>query len=86
MGDYFTADPARKAGWKQTDGRDAGDRQWAALPKDLPPRSSVNDYFCRWSHDGTLNRIHHALYDRCREMAGQNDSPTVKSAEKGGLD
>ena len=22
--------------------------QWAALPKDLPPRSTVNDYFCRW--------------------------------------
>lgn len=67
--------------------------QWAALPKDLPPRSTVNDYFCRWNHDGTLDRIHHALYDRCREMAGRNDSPTaaiidsqsVKSAEKGGF-
>lgn len=66
--------------------------QWAALPKDLPPRSTVNDYFCRWSHDGTLDRIHHALYVRCREKAGRNDSPTaaiidsqsVKSAEKGG--
>ena len=22
--------------------------QWAALPKDLPPRSTVNDYFRRW--------------------------------------
>ncbi len=66
--------------------------QWAALPKDLPPRSTVNDYFCRWNQDGTLDRIHHALYDGCREMAGRNDSPTaaiidsqsVKSAEKGG--
>ena len=66
--------------------------QWAALPKDLPPRSTVSDYFCRWNHDGTLDRIHHALYGRCREMAGRNDSPTaaiidsqsVKSAEKGG--
>lgn len=66
--------------------------QWAALPKDLPPRSTVNDYFCRWNQDGTLDRIHHALYDRCREMVGRNDSPTaaiidsqsVKSAEKGG--
>jgi transposase len=66
--------------------------QWAALPKDLPPRSTVNDYFRRWDDDGTLNRIHHALYVKCRELAGREASPTaaiidsqsVKSAEKGG--
>ncbi len=66
--------------------------QWAALPKDLPPRSTVNDYFRRWDDDGTLERIHHALYVRCRELAGREASPTaaiidsqsVKSAEKGG--
>jgi transposase len=66
--------------------------QWASLPKDLPPRSTVNHYFCRWNYDGTLDRIHHALYIQCREMAGREPSPTaaiidsqsVKSAEKGG--
>ena len=66
--------------------------QWAQLPKDLPPRSTVNDYFKRWEHDGTLTRIHHALYVKCREMAERAASPTVgiidsqsvKSAEKGG--
>jgi transposase len=66
--------------------------QWAALPKDLPPRSTVNSYFCRWDYDGTLDRIHHALYVQCREQAGREASPTVgiidsqsvKSAEKGG--
>lgn len=66
--------------------------QWSALPKDLPPRSTVNDYFRRWDWDGTLNRIHHALYVKCREKAGREASPTaaiidsqsVKSAEKGG--
>jgi transposase len=66
--------------------------QWASLPKDLPPRSTVNDYFCRWNSDGTLDRIHHALYVRCRELAEREASPTaaiidsqsVKSAEKGG--
>ena len=41
--------------------------QWAALPKDLPPRSTVNDYFRRWDWDGTLARIHHVLYVACRE-------------------
>lgn len=66
--------------------------QWSALPKDLPPRSTVNDYFRRWDWDGTLERIHHALYVKCREQAGREASPTaaiidsqsVKSAEKGG--
>jgi len=66
--------------------------QWAALPKDLPPRSTVNDYFLRWQHDRTLDRLHHALYVQCREQAGRDASPTaaiidsqsVKGAEKGG--
>jgi transposase len=64
--------------------------QWRAIPKDLPPRSTVNFYFCRWQHDGTLDRLHHALYVRCREQADREASPTaaiidsqsVKSAEK----
>jgi transposase len=34
--------------------------QWAALPRDLPPRSTVNDYFRRWTKEGTLDRLHHA--------------------------
>ena len=66
--------------------------QWGAIPKDLPPRSTVNDYFRRWDNDGTLGRLHHALYVRCREAADRQASPTVaiidsqsvKSAEKGG--
>jgi transposase len=66
--------------------------QWAALPRDLPPRSTVHGYFRRWDDDGTLHRIHHALYVRCREQADRQASPTaaiidsqsVKSAEKGG--
>src|SRR5271165_1396966 len=67
--------------------------QWRAIPKDLPPRSTVYDYFDLWSLDGTLDRIHDALYARCREAASREASPTaavidsqsVKSAEKGGL-
>ena len=65
--------------------------QWTALPKDLPPRSTVNDDFLRWQHDRTLERLHHALYVQCREQAGRGASPTVgiidsqsvKGAEKG---
>ena len=51
--------------------------QWAALPKDLPPRSTVNDYLRRWGADLTLDRIHHALYVLCREQAGREASPTA---------
>jgi transposase len=67
--------------------------QWAALPKDLPPKSTVYDYFDLWSWDHTLDRIHEALYVACREQASREASPTVaiidsqsvKSAEKGGF-
>ncbi len=66
--------------------------QWRAIPKDLPPRSTLYGYFDLWSWDGTLDRIHHALYVECRERAERQASPTVgiidsqsvKSAEKGG--
>src|ERR1044071_3473196 len=36
--------------------------QWEALPKDLPPKSTAHSYFMLWDWDGTLERIHHALY------------------------
>ena len=66
--------------------------QWRAIPKDLPPRSTLYDYFDLWSWDGTLDRIHHELYVKCREAVSREASPTaavidsqsVKSAEKGG--
>src|SRR5271169_4037764 len=32
--------------------------QWRAIPKDLPPKSTVYDYFDLWTYDGTLQRIH----------------------------
>jgi transposase len=66
--------------------------QWRAIPRDLPPRSTLYDYFDLWGWDGTLERIHEALYVKCREAAAREASPTagiidsqsVKSAEKGG--
>ena len=51
--------------------------QWKALPKDLPARSTVWDYLDRWEWDGTLARIHHALYVEARERAGREASPTT---------
>ena len=67
--------------------------QWRYVPKDLPPRSTLFDYFDLWTWNGTLDRIHHSLYVKCREAMGREASPTacvidsqsVKSAEKGGV-
>jgi hypothetical protein len=60
--------------------------------KGKPPTSNVHDYFDRWSDDGTLERMHHALYIKCREADERAASPTaavidsqsVKTAEKWG--
>jgi transposase len=67
--------------------------QWKALPKDLPPKSTVHDYLELWNWDGTLERIHHELYVAVREQEGHEASPTVaiidsqttKASQKGGL-
>jgi len=66
--------------------------QWRAIPKDFPPRSTVYGYFDLWDWNGTLGRIHEALYLKCRDQASREASPTaaiidsqsVKGAEKGG--
>lgn len=66
--------------------------QWMALPKDLPPKSTAHNYFMLWDWDGTLERIHHALYVAMRETAGREASPSAaiidsqsaKAAQKGG--
>jgi transposase len=94
--------PARRGGRQRTvDVREVLDGilyvlatgcQWRALPKDLPPRSTVHGYLSLWAWDGTLKRLHHALFVLAREQAGKEASPTaavidsqsVRSAEKGG--
>ena len=65
--------------------------QWKALPKDLAAKSTAHHYFLLWDWDGTLERIHHALYVEAREQAGRDASPTTaiidsqsaKAAQKG---
>ena len=68
--------------------------QWRAIPKDLPPRSTLFYYLAGWEADGTLRRIQAVLYGQCRAQAGRGacptagilDSQSVKSAEKGGVE
>ena len=56
--------------------------QWKALPKDLPPKSTVYDYLDLWSWDGTLARIHHELYVSCREQAGREAREGIVTIEE----
>jgi transposase len=51
--------------------------QWRQLPKDFPPRSTVYNYFWDWTRYGVLDRIHHKLLVKVREMEGREASPTA---------
>src|SRR5260370_21045249 len=102
MGVCRTIDPARQARRQQAPCRGArsDERDHVYFEHGMPvacdPERSAAaqlfDYLDLWSYDGTLDRIHHALYVACREHGEREASPTaailysqsVKSAEKGG--
>ena len=49
--------------------------QWRAIPKDLPPRSTVFAYLDLWIYDGTLDRMHYALYEACSRTSRPRGQP-----------
>ncbi len=39
---------------------------WRMLPRDFPPWPTVHDYYRKYRHDGTWNRIHNVLHEQVR--------------------
>ncbi len=67
--------------------------QWAMIPKDFPPPSTVQRYFYDWHDSGLLATINHHLVVAARELEGRAASPTagvidsqsVKTTESGSI-
>ncbi len=66
---------------------------WRMLPHDFPPWPTVHDYYRKYRHDGTWNRIHEVFHEQVRIHVGREPSPSaaiidsqsVKTASKGGI-
>jgi putative transposase len=65
---------------------------WRLMPHNLPPWSTVYDYFRKFRRSGVWQLIHDILRDRVRQRDGREKSPSaaiidsqsVKTTEKGG--
>ena len=66
--------------------------QWANLPGDFPPYSTVFDYYNQWRKNKVWQGMNDALREEVRQAEGREatpsaavlDSQSVKTTEKGG--
>ncbi len=62
---------------------------WRLLPKCFPPWETVYWHWARWKSDGSVDRVHDALRNRCRDAEGRDpmasagiiDSQSVRGAD-----
>lgn len=62
---------------------------WEMLPHDLPPKSTVYEYYARWRNNGTWERLHNSLRSAVRKQDGREitasagiiDSQSAKTTE-----
>jgi putative transposase len=68
--------------------------KWRAMPHDLPPWSTVYDYYRRWVKIGVWKRINDHLIKIVRKSEGRNEQPSltamdsqsVRTSEKRGME
>src|SRR5437764_6016132 len=56
--------------------------QWRLLPHDFPPWSTVHTWYRRWRSDGTWEKVHEALRQQTRRLAGRDPSPRSSAADR----
>src|SRR5262245_8843343 len=50
--------------------------QWAFLPHDFPPKSTVHYYYKQWRQDGTWDILLANLRERVRQQEGREATPS----------
>lgn len=55
--------------------------QWDLLPHDLAPKSTVFDYYARWTQDGTWQQILDAARRAIRRSVGRDEAPSAAAID-----
>ena len=51
--------------------------QWAYLPNDFPPPTTINHHYMKWIRNGVYERVNDELRERLRKKEGRNENPSA---------